>query len=514
MRRFERLISHKRFELSIVKVSHSASTIFGGTVYEKIDTQRLFAEFEETRECNKGKACLKARRILKDALDGENVSVHLVLSEMSAVWTRWAPSSDDAAEIVRMIETPDFSNGVAAGLYCAVYGMSPPCMRDSIEATVESDVRVVHLPDCVENDPAIRFDKCRYLSCVKFRVSSPLERICTVAFSEGHVREVCIPDSVEELCNKCFYSCKSLSRVTFGECSSLKRIGISAFGQSCLEEIHIPDTVEELCDMCFSQCMCLVSVTFGASSSLKRIGVEAFFPCVNLLEIRIPDAVEELCEKCFSQCSRLSRVTFGERSSCTRIASNAFLWCKCLTAIYIPDSVQELCKDGFYGCKNLARVTFGERSSLMSIGVGCFCDSGLSQISLPASVLAVGGCAFSARQQCHMICDSNSSFTVVDCLLLSKDGRACYGCVGGLDEVSIPDSVESICEECFSGCRSLVSVRFGPASSLKWIGNKAFGAGSLQEIHAPGIIQRILKRSIPPHVKLVLYTKAGEKRDH
>ena len=45
--------------------------------------------------------------------------------------------------------------------------------------------------------------------------------------------------------------------------------------------------------------------------------------------------------------------------------------------------------------------------------------------------------------------------------------------------VSIPDSVEELCDGCFSGCTSLSRVTFGDSSSLKLIGKKAFSKSSV-----------------------------------
>ena len=51
-----------------------------------------------------------------------------------------------------------------------------------------------------------------------------------------------------------------------------------------------------------------------------------------------------------------------------------------------------------------------------------------------------------------MICDNNFFFEVFDGRLLSKDQRVCYSCIGELEEVVVPDSVEELCEECFPWC--------------------------------------------------------------
>ena len=61
----------------------------------------------------------------------------------------------------------------------------------------------------------------------------------------------------------------------------------------------------------------------------------------------------------------------------------------------------------------------------------------------------------------------------------------------GLTRIHNPDSVEALCEECFSGCRSLSFVKFGTFSSLKLISKKAFCSSSLFEICIPDSVEVI-----------------------
>ena len=100
--------------------------------------------------------------------------------------------------------------------------------------------------------------------------------------------------------------------------------------------------------------------------------------------------------------------------------------------------------------------------------------------------MTVGGSSFSeCPLRTFVICDTNSSFVCSNWLLLSKDGRCCYSCIGELKEAVIPDSVEELCEERFSGCASLSRVTFGESSSLKLVGMGAFCETGLREIRIP-----------------------------
>ena len=306
---------------------------------------------------------------------------------------------------------------------------------------------------------------------------------------------VSIHDGIAELCESCFSKCVSLYHVTFGESSSFKWISKKAFYYSGVCEIHIPDAVEELCESCFSECVSLSRVTFGERSSLKLIGKEAF-SASGVREIHIPDGVKELCERCFARCKRLSRVTFGNRSSLRLIGIEAFSGSG-VCEIHIPDSVSELYDLCFSQCKSLLRVKFGEQSALAWIGAGAFQGSGLSYFSLLASVGSIGGASFSNCPLQKFVVFDDAKFTVDGCLLFNRDNGVipdkcvCYGCIGHVEEVVIPDSVEELSESCFARCKSLFRVELSESSSLKRVGKEAFSGSGVCEIHIPDSVKEL-----------------------
>ena len=219
--------------------------------------------------------------------------------------------------------------------------------------------------------------------------------------------------------------------------------------------------------------------------------------------VSIPDSVEELCDLCFSRCSSLSRVTFGTSSSLKMIGKDAFSDSG-LSEIHIPDSVEELCDLCFSRCSSLSRVTFGTSSSLKRIGPMTFCCSRLSSFSFPAGVVSVGGGLFSGCPLQHfVICDIASFFRVDTFLLLSQDRRFCYGCIGQVKEVIIPDSIEELCDSCFNWCSSLSRVTFGASSSLKRISKGAFSGSGLSEIHIPDSVAELLRHALSSRCRVI-----------
>ena len=369
-------------------------------------------------------------------------------------------------------------------------------------------VQCVSVPDIVEDICDSCFDEGSVLSRITFGESSLLKRIGVHAFhSELHgtffLTEIRIPDNVEELCDGCFSECWKLSRITFGESSSLKRIGTRILPlRNPMKEIHIPDSVEELCDESFYGWQSLKRVTFGNSSSLKRIGVRAFSGSggdeCRFKKIRIPSSVEEICDKCFYSCTHLSRITFAEPSSLKRIGVSAFsgYWKPSrLSCINIPDSVEELGEKCFFEAANLLRATLNESSSLKRVGDLCFYCCGLVGFYIPGGVLSFGGGVFSGCPMNNGISVSPDCFlSVFGDLLLSKDGKVLYSCVGRLSEVVIPGSVEDIHDRCFFG-RDISRVIFSEPSSLKRIGVEAFAVDKwstgIVEISIPDTVEEL-----------------------
>ena len=202
MRQFARLgsVFPEMLDFSLVKMSHSASAVFGGSCYDLTDKQLVFAEFQVNLQDDDGKLCVNTHDTLKDIFDHEdhkNASVYLALLRVTG------PTSSDSHTLLQRAQSVSIPGSVAE--------LCNKC-----------------------------FHRHKNLSRAAFHESSSLKRIGIEAFFQCSLKEIHIPDSVEELCDKCFFWCNTLSRVTFGESSLLKRIGTSAFYRSGLKEIHIP----------------------------------------------------------------------------------------------------------------------------------------------------------------------------------------------------------------------------------------------------------------------------------
>ena len=73
-------------------------------------------------------------------------------------------------------------------------------------------------------------------------------------------------------------------------------------------------------------------------------------------------------------------------------------------------------------------------------------------------------------------------------VLCRNDWRAF---LGQICEVSIPNNVSELCEDCFKGCKGLQRVTFGPSSSLERIGAWCFEGSGVEEFAVPDSVREL-----------------------
>ncbi len=138
-----------------------------------------------------------------------------------------------------------------------------------------------------------------------------------------------------------------------------------------------------------------------------------------------------------------------------------------LTSVTIPASVESIGEGAFAVSGNLSSVNFADNSNLTSIGESAFTNTGLESITIPASVKSIEGGAFNS-------CTSLSTVDFADNSKLTSIGeRAFQGT--GLESITIPASVESIGAYAFYGIsRDLhLTIQRSDESEL-YLGKNAF----------------------------------------
>lgn len=134
-------------------------------------------------------------------------------------------------------------------------------------------------------------------------------------------------------------------------------------------------------------------------------------------------------------------------------------FCRCtnLTGIIIPSTVEHVNRCAFSGCTGLSSVTFENNIEVIPCGLFQLC-SALTAFTIPNTVKMIGDNLYLD------LYDDYYEYNQYDIV------GAFQG--SGLRSIVIPNSVEYICRNSFSGIRTLSSLTF--SNSVKYIGERAF----------------------------------------
>ena len=296
-----------------------------------------------------------------------------------------------------------------------------------------------------------------------------------------------IPDdgSVTSLGERAFFNCNSLTSIVIPD--SVTSIGSYAFNVcDSLTSITIPDSVTSIGSYAFNDCDSLTSITIP--DSVTSIGGSAFESCDSLTSVTIGDGVTSIGWYAFGYCDSLTSVTIG--NGVTSIGWGAFYNCTALTSIVIPDSVTSIGESAFDGCFSLESLTVADGNTVYHSAGNCIIQTATSTLVVGCkssvipdddSVTSIGDYAFSG-------CRTLTSVTIPDSVT-SIGSSAFYNCTS-LTSVIIPDSVTSIGGAAFSDCTSLTSIAI--PNSVTSIGGYAFsGCTSLTAVTIPDSVTSI-----------------------
>ena len=267
---------------------------------------------------------------------------------------------------------------------------------------------------------------------------------------------------------------------------TVSAIGESCFaGLVCLKTVHIPEGVTEVGDYAFECCSALKKVYFpyslrtigdGAFSGcecltladlqegLESIGKGAFLYCVSLVQMELPETLTTLGEFAFAGCDALASVRFGG-DRVTVLPDRLFYGCVALSRLRLPEGITSVGKRAFSGCEKIEALYFAEPLTSLgeyafencsrlsnlnlqaeaiptgllngclelswfsvaegtrSIAYGAFRGSGITDLSVPASVEAIEPGAFYSMHGSLMLDEENPNYQLIDGSLYTKDGK-------------------------------------------------------------------------------------------
>ena len=268
---------------------------------------------------------------------------------------------------------------------------------------------------------------------------------------------IALPEGITAIGNSAFYGCTSLASVTLP--STLTSIGSNAFINDALTSIIIPSSVTSIGSGAFKGNAALVSVGLAEAPQLTTIGNSAFENCSSLTSITIPNKVTSIGNSSFSGCSLLAAVNYGDTPTLATIGYSAFKNCSSLTSITIPESVTTITGNSnqnvytpFAGCTSLTTVIWNARNC-----------SGWTPINYMSSTYY--------QMPFESIKTQITSFTFGS-NVQSIPQYLCHG-MTGLTDITIPASVTAIGANAFDGCTNITTVTSN-ATSVPSIASSTF----------------------------------------
>ncbi len=221
-----------------------------------------------------------------------------------------------------------------------------------------------------------------------------------------------------------FINCNNLKKVVLPD--SLKKIGKSAF-ENCykLADFSIPNGVVEIGSYAFADCDSLVSITIP--NSVISMSYNIFEYCSNLAEVKLPDNLEYIPSYMFYVCPKLKSIDIPEGTE--QIGASAFAYSG-LTSITIPASVNALSSSAFDSCDNLTSIVRSSPSTIWSSTSVFKNCSALENVTIPSGTTLIVSCEY---ENCT-----------------------------SLKYVSIPDTVTTIRGGAFNGCTALETLYLPP----------------------------------------------------
>lgn len=240
----------------------------------------------------------------------------------------------------------------------------------------------------------------------------------------------------------------------------------------------VPETVSVISDYAFSDCKIEQIIMNG---NINSIGEAAFRECKKLSSIIIPEGVQDIGKDAF-QSSSIKSINIP--STVTSIGSGAFGWCIELESISLGDNIEEIKENTFICCTKLNKIQLPKNIKRIKLNAFFNCTA-LEDINIPEKIESIDNSCFNFADNLKSIKvdDNNKNYCSIDGILYSKDKTTLeiFPKNYKIDKVTLPNSVNTIKNNAFTGNSSLKSIVL-PAS-VGNIGEKSFfGCYNLESI--------------------------------
>ncbi len=185
--------------------------------------------------------------------------------------------------------------------------------------------------------------------------------------------------------------------------------------------------------------------------------------------------------KNFSVCTMLESVTIN--SGNVTIDEGAFRDVDTLSSVVLASGTK-IKADAFNGCKDLDSISL---AGVLEIGDRAFANSGLTSVTVPVSVTALGAGVFyncTGLSEAELGCSPSELKSYTGDTVTPSEIYGFFENCSSLESFTIPDSVTKIGDETFKNS-GLESITFSTGSSLTEIGQEAFSGTKLVSAAIP-----------------------------
>lgn len=350
--------------------------------------------------------------------------------------------------------------------------------------------------DKVKNISESAFENFKKLQNVKLGVSiisipKSIFRNCLILTS------IEIPNNIVTIGDYAFYGCEALQKIELPK--NLTEIGQYAFGNcSSLTDITIPNCISSLQNSTFRGCSNLSNVNI--SDSVNSIGESVFNGCGALEAMIIPNSVTFIGKDAFNGCGGMKNIILG--NSIQEIGEAAFKDCNGLLKVEISD-LESWCKINFINVFSnplyLAHHLYVQGDEIVYLKIPDLITRikdyafvggiGFTSIEIGRGVTSIGNSVFYGCDQVNevifnaencIVCGSENSMPVfpssVNSLIIGENVRCIpdwgFRDLFNITHLTIPDSVQEIGKEAFSGWSKLIDLQIG--KGIISIGDYAF----------------------------------------
>ena len=298
-----------------------------------------------------------------------------------------------------------------------------------------------------------------------------------IAVDEIRISQMTVPALPENQCGENLYWAYNNGTLTISgsgamyDSHELLSYRQQSWFPDAVTAVSLPNGMTHIGATAFADCSNLTSITIP--STVISIGAEAF-AWSGIERITLPESVQDIAEMAFVKCGKMTNFVWrGTPSTLGNVYNHMFLGCNQLDTVIAPARMWECTSANadihtYYGFPSHIRyveVTSGELSSNAISYIASSYESlttldisAVSNASLPTQAFA----SWTALETLHL----PVNLTVIPYQMV-------YGCTN-LSNISIPNYVQEIGNEAFSGCVKLHSIDFADGQNLLSIGQYAF----------------------------------------